>query len=221
MRSSDLLLAGPRATLKLGSVALRLGTAPARTTIRLGQLVVEDLLDWAHPQSAPGKVLRPEPGGASGAALWPRRGEDASDSPAAPGSAFDGVEANGAEPAFEEPAEDLGGDVARAVQTAPPEQSAAPAPPAAAALPELLEEPVSEEAELVAESADPGAEEGAGAQLRVQPPWPGYAKMRVSEIRDRLVAQSEAELGVLLLYERTHRARSSVIAAAEAELSRR
>jgi hypothetical protein len=57
--------------------------------------------------------------------------------------------------------------------------------------------------------------------VEVEQPWPGYTKMRASDIVERLVAEPEAVLSVVLLYERVHRARRTVLDAAERELSRR
>jgi hypothetical protein len=233
MTSGDLLLAGPRATLKLGAVALRLGTAPARGTIRLGVLIVEDLLDAVSPQAVPGKVLRPEPAGTepgAGRALWPGRGDAGSPAPVRPRPRVRRPVQPPAEPRVppagdvaapaETPGEAPAPAPTRGTQPSPP-RAEPPAQPDAATPLGRPDAPVSEEPELVAESADPAAAEGAGAQVRVGAPWAGYGRMRAAEIRDRLVTQSEAELAVLLLYERSHRARSSVIAAAEAELTRR
>jgi hypothetical protein len=83
--------------------------------------------------------------------------------------------------------------------------------------------PVHIEAEetLVAAVADPGAEEGAGAQVHVDPPWQGYNKMRSRDIVERLAVESAAVLSVVELYERSHRGRRSVLEAAERELARR
>ncbi len=41
---------------------------------------------------------------------------------------------------------------------------------------------VSEEPELVRESAEPGAEDGAGAAVTVIEPWSGYAQMNAREV---------------------------------------
>lgn len=71
------------------------------------------------------------------------------------------------------------------------------------------------EPELVAEFSEPGAEEGAGAELHVAEPWAGYRRMRVSDIRDRIVAAGPEELAVTQLYEATHRKRRSVLDAVE------
>jgi hypothetical protein len=80
---------------------------------------------------------------------------------------------------------------------------------------ELIPDHVDTEAVLVAEVAEEGAEEGAGAELTIEPPWDGYEQMTAADIRDRLAAASPAEAGAVELYERTHKNRSSVIEASE------
>jgi len=72
---------------------------------------------------------------------------------------------------------------------------------------------------LVVDSADEGAENGAGPELRVDEPWPGYDAMRVPEIRDRLSGGDEALAAVVELYEQTHRGRRGVREAAEKVLA--
>jgi hypothetical protein len=116
-----------------------------------------------------------------------------------------------------------------APQTPPPRTSPPPAPGSPAAPPSL--EPheardapahVDEEAVLVAESADSGAQEGAGATVHVQEPWHGYRSMRAREIVDHLPAVADEVLSLVLLYEpKAGRSRPTVIRAAERELSRR
>jgi hypothetical protein len=96
----------------------------------------------------------------------------------------------------------------------------APAPPEPQPEPQPEPEPepaahLDTEPELVAEFAEPGAEEGAGAELRVAEPWDGYRKARVAEIRDRVAAAGAEELAVIQLYEMTHRKRRSVLDAVE------
>jgi hypothetical protein len=71
------------------------------------------------------------------------------------------------------------------------------------------------EPELVAEFAEPGAEEGAGAEIHVDEPWDGYRRMRVADIRDRVAAAGAEQLAVTQLYEVTHRRRRSVLDAVE------
>lgn len=79
---------------------------------------------------------------------------------------------------------------------------------------------VSESAELVEEFADPGAEDGAGAEVRVAEPWEGYRSMRAAEIIDRIASASSAELAAVELYEFSGRKRKTVLAAAESALKR-
>jgi hypothetical protein len=81
-------------------------------------------------------------------------------------------------------------------------------------------EHVSEEAELVEESADPGAEDGAGAQIRIGEPWPGYRTMKAAEIVARIESGSPAELAAVELFEMSGRKRKSVLQAAERALRR-
>jgi hypothetical protein len=71
---------------------------------------------------------------------------------------------------------------------------------------------VSEEAEQVASfgpSGDPGS------TIEVQAPWPGYDGHSAAEVVKRVRSGDEATRAVVLLYERSHKARKSVIAAAE------
>lgn len=87
-------------------------------------------------------------------------------------------------------------------------------------LPGEPEPPVETPTELVAESADAGAQDGAGPQVRVDEPWDGYASMTAQEIVDRLDAASDEELAVVAMYEALHRDRRTVVEAAERALSR-
>lgn len=82
--------------------------------------------------------------------------------------------------------------------------------------PRHVEEP---EPEIVHSSADPGAVEGAGANLRVDEPWPGYGKMTAVDIVDRLAAADRATLATVQLYEATHRKRTTVLTAVDRSMS--
>lgn len=73
---------------------------------------------------------------------------------------------------------------------------------------------VSEETVLVAEAADPGAEDGAGAELRIDEPWEGYSAMTASEIRRRLRQADAATAAAVRLYEAANKGRSTVLQAA-------
>ncbi|HEX6712433.1 MAG TPA: hypothetical protein VF066_03570, partial [Thermoleophilaceae bacterium] len=67
----------------------------------------------------------------------------------------------------------------------------------------------------VGEFAEAGAEEGAGPEIHVNEPWPGYRKTPVASIRDRVAVAAPAELAVVQLYETTHRRRRSVLDAVD------
>ncbi|MGH2856409.1 MAG: hypothetical protein ACRDMJ_02865 [Solirubrobacteraceae bacterium] len=126
---------------------------------------------------------------------------------------------------------------ARAAAPAAPKDAAAPAasavpvvPPPPAPVADELPVPVpppdapshvSAEPELVREEADPGAEDGAGAQLRVAEPWAGYHLMKARDVIDHLVSASPEELATIELYELSHRRRRTVVAAADSALRRR
>ena len=73
---------------------------------------------------------------------------------------------------------------------------------------------------LVAEVAEEGAEEGAGAELTVEPPWDVYDHMTAADIKDRLAAATAVEAAAVELYESTHRNRRSVMDAAARALAR-
>jgi hypothetical protein len=119
------------------------------------------------------------------------------------------------------------GDAAAPTIAPPAADRAAAAPPIAPpsgitgapeVQPEFEPPHVSAEPELVAERADPGAADGAGAQLTIEEPWPGYAKLTAAEIIARLPAASDAELAVTELYEAAHKQRRTVLSALRRQL---
>jgi hypothetical protein len=75
--------------------------------------------------------------------------------------------------------------------------------------------------ELVEEVAEPGAEDGAGAQVRIAEPWDGYRELRAAEIIDRIRTATPEELAAVELFELSDRRRQTVISAAQDELRRR
>jgi hypothetical protein len=98
-----------------------------------------------------------------------------------------------------------------------------PAPPPPAAEPPVEPERVEEEhvdegTVLVAEVAEPGAEDGAGAELEVEEPWDGYDRMNADEIADRLSTATREEVAAVQLYEAVNRSRDTVLEAAEKRL---
>jgi hypothetical protein len=77
---------------------------------------------------------------------------------------------------------------------------------------------VSEEPELIREEAEPGAEEGAGASVTINPPWDGYQRMAARQVIARLEGASAAELAAVQLYESSNRSRQTVLEAVERRL---
>lgn len=77
---------------------------------------------------------------------------------------------------------------------------------------------VSEEPVLVEESAEPGAEEGAGASVHVREPWDGYQRMNAREVIARCGEATMAQLVAVQLYESGHRNRQTVLQAVAREM---
>jgi hypothetical protein len=94
---------------------------------------------------------------------------------------------------------------------APPVEPQPPAPPEPAH--------VSEEPELVAELAEEGARDGAGAEVSVEEPWPGYDGMTAADVTDRLVAEGPEVAAAVSLYEASGKGRRSILEAASRTMS--
>jgi hypothetical protein len=116
-----------------------------------------------------------------------------------------------ARPAAQPPARPAAQAPARAVAPAPP-----PEPPAPASDPAH----VSAEPELVEEFAEPGAEDGAGAQIRIGEPWPGYRHLKARDVIARLSQATREELAAVELFELAGANRRSVVVAAQRALKR-
>lgn len=99
-----------------------------------------------------------------------------------------------------------------------PPTANAPAPPASTTASVPAPAHVSEEPELVEEVSEPGAQDGAGAQIRIGEPWEGYRSMKAADIVDRLASASREELATVELFEAVNRNRKTVIAAAQRAL---
>ncbi len=96
----------------------------------------------------------------------------------------------------------------RATTPAPPHVAPAPAPAH-----------VDREAVVVVESADSGAEDGAGAEVNVAEPWGGYDAMKAKDVTEQLATADPATLAVVRLYESTHRKRRTVLAEVDRRLA--
>lgn len=77
---------------------------------------------------------------------------------------------------------------------------------------------VSEESELVEAFAEPGAEDGAGAEVHIREPWDGYRQMNAREVTARLADASAAELAAVQLYESSTRGRQTILSAVARQL---
>ena len=108
-----------------------------------------------------------------------------------------------------------------------PAATASAAPPSAARETEVdfdtpgplrREGHVSQESELVEERADPGVENGAGAQIRVAEPWPGYTALAAPDVVARIAVADAAELMAVRMFETANRGRGSVLSAIEDKL---
>ena len=121
-------------------------------------------------------------------------------------------------------------DVAEPARGTAPAAEAAAAPAAAGAssvrAPEAVppapsasvEEHVSEQPVPVAEFAEPGAEDGPGAELTVEEPWEGYSRQDARTIVRKLAGANRETLAAVELHESTRKKRRSVLAAAERRL---
>jgi hypothetical protein len=177
------------------SFPVRVGVRGAQTAVRVSEAVIDRALAVVMP-SPPKPAHGPEhpAQGTEGPAQRPER--PAPDEPSPPPAAPEPPPAAASAPAAPEP---------------PPATASAPAPPPA--------RHVSAEVELVGEVADPGAEDGAGAEVRVDEPWPGYGSMSAEDVIDRITAASGAELAAIGLYERSHRGRQTVLDAVQKALN--
>lgn len=109
-----------------------------------------------------------------------------------------------------------------------PHAEAKPAPSVEPATPPAPPEPlgsepehVSEEPTLVEAFAEPGAEDGAGAEVHIEPPWDGYAEMNAKQVISRLGSATSAELAAVQLYESSKRRRQTILNAVQRELRTR
>jgi hypothetical protein len=131
---------------------------------------------------------------------------------------FTGSETNGAVPTGADGQAE--GAPQRPRSTATGDATAQPAPSRPAISPEPPQEPahVSEEAVLVDELAESGAEDGAGATIEVAEPWEGYDQMTAKKIVAQLRSSTAAQLAMVELYESANRNRETVLAAVKRRL---
>lgn len=92
-------------------------------------------------------------------------------------------------------------------------------PPPAPPLPDTAKT-IDDEPVPVAEFGGQGAEEDAGPEVHVDPPWDGYDAMTVADIKARLADANRELLAAVALYEGFGRGRRSVTDTAEQRLTR-
>jgi hypothetical protein len=193
-----------RAPVRLTLRAAEFGLSTAAEAARIGM----ELLNPDREQSPDFAQYR--------AATHPDYGADNGGVPPEPSVVTPETEYLAPEPGDAGPAPDVL-DVAAAAAAEAALADAVDAPPP---VPDaLIPDHVDEDVVLVAETAEPGAEDGAGAELTVEPPWEGYDQMTAADIRDRLSAASAVEAAAVELYESTHKNRRSVMDAAARALS--
>ena len=202
----------------------KLITLPLRVPLRSAQLLTRAAVELAgRAVSITGQAIevvmprRPEHGQAAQAAppASPNPQRERRDEPAEKAVSPAGVEHPPAPSAtvVEDPGATVAEPPGATVAEAPAEWTEEPPAP-------LVQEPahVSEEPELVEESAEPGAEEGAGADVSVVEPWDGYGRMSAKDVIDRAGTASAAELAAIRLYEAQNRARQTVLAEVDRQL---
>jgi len=179
---------------------LRLGARGAALVIRETLSVSQRVLRLLGLAGAPAERASNPPQRVAGPAERAGRPAEPAGGPAGPGTR-----------------NDAGTATASAVPGDPPPAPVAIPP---VAIPPVATEPahVSESLELVAEVAEPGAEDGAGAQVRIAEPWDGYRGMAAADIIGHLASASREELATVELYELAGRRRKSVVAAAQRAL---
>ena len=193
---------------------LTLVRAPVRITLRAAEFGLSTAAEAARIGM---ELLNPDREQGSDfaqyrAATHPDYGADNGGAPAEPSVVTPETDYIAPEPGETGPEPDVL-DVAAEAATAAPADAPPPVPD------ELIPDHVDEDVVLVAETAEPGAEDGAGAELRVEPPWEGYDQMTAADIRDRLSAATAVEAAAVELYESTHKNRRSVMDAAARALS--
>jgi hypothetical protein len=193
--------------VRVGVRATQLWLRAAEETLSVASSATTRLVGLAAARSS---------GSSGGAATMPR--PDAGFAQDEPASADTAPPApRPAEAAGEEHREDENGAGERPAPATPgPDSVTAARSPAAPAESEPVH--VSEEPALVEELAEPGAEDGAGAEVHVMEPWEGYAGMNAREIISRLAGTSPAELAAVQLYESSHRKRQTILNAVQREL---
>lgn len=208
------------------TLPVRLGLRGAELGLRAGLAVAERAIDLlgevVAPTASPRRSdNRPKPPSESSAAGQSGPSESpAADQGGAPDS--EGGDPRSAAPSPDQMIAEQDAIAAERPAPKPPQPPPSPASPSSGPPePKPPQAGRPDEGEtLVDEVAEPGAEEGAGAQIRIAEPWDGYAQLKAPEVVDQLAGRDQAELAAVELYESAHRKRQTVIDAAKRELRR-
>lgn len=196
------LARGAKAPVKLGLSAGGIGLSVMRAVIDEARRAVAGESSRAETSAQP----PPPP------AVSTERASASPQAPTAPPTPAERAPAPPPTPAQRDPAPP---PPAERVPAAPPVPPPAVRGPAVPAVPPPGAKQVDDEPVPAAEVAEPGAEDGAGAEVHVDPPWEGYDAMTAADVRDRLVAADSSLAAAVALYESAGRARISVVRAAE------
>jgi hypothetical protein len=93
-----------------------------------------------------------------------------------------------------------------------------PAPPVTPEVRERVKE-VDDEPTVVASTAEPGVEGGAGPEVHMDEPWDGYDSMTAQQVRRRLQDVESVELMAVRLYESSGKNRVSILRAIDSRLA--
>ena len=182
----------------------------ARRPLRLGLLIAERGFSGAAAVARIALEILDEPRAEPGAPRRPADRHPSNGRPPAPEVTVEPeVDVRAPEPGERGPEPE--------VVEPPTGEPPAPEPPMAEP-PPAEPDHVDEEPVLVAEHAERGAEEGAGAEVHVDEPWEGYDSMTATEIRARLEDAEPEVVAAVKLYEVAGKDRSSVIDAADRRL---
>jgi len=206
-RIAELSLQAARQAGSLALSALRTVAAPLAEHRRSGADRSGWTRDWEPQSSRPVGEPPPPPSA-------PRRPAAAAPAPTPAPAPAPAPAAAPAAPAAASPA-----PPAAATSAAPSATAAAPATAPAGGPAAAAPAHVDREAVVVAESADAGAADGAGAQIRVDEPWDGYSRLTAKDVTAQLATADPATLAVVRLYEVANRNRRTVLAAIDRRLA--
>jgi hypothetical protein len=200
------------------TLPIRVGLRGAELGLRVGQAVAERGIHLVGEILAP-TARKPMPDRSREAgADRPGEAEAAPARHRSPSSGGDPRSA--AQPPEESVAEEEAVAELRELRDTPAKPPPPPPPPSPTPPPPAASVHLADEDEVIEEVAEPGAEDGAGAQIHVAEPWEGYAQLKAADVVGQLEGRDNAELAAIELYELSHRQRQTVIDAVKKALRR-